>query len=295
MSKFQKDYILDTDQTGCQYQSTYNRTLEHQGAKTVFVKKKSLNKITHSYTAQYTLTASGKIIPFVFLCMQEPSGRFGPIIQKNIDKLCDEYKNVFVTCSKSGKLTTDLYKTFLTNIILPYVNNNNFLFIIDSWGGQTNPALHDEIFENGRGKPTCTLKIIPPKYPPLCQPCDVYFYRQIKNFIKRLQNAPTLLQQRREISSREDSIKIHSLILHQLNAPVFVPMIQYAWFASKLTSERTIFQNVNEVCFPVSLLLEKCTCAQVGFMKCAWCKHTLCFTCFYDNNHSTVCAVTEQE
>lgn len=146
--------------------------------------------------------------------MQEFSGKFGPIVQKNVDKLTDEYKNVIVTYSKSGKLTTDLYKQFLTNIILPYVKNNRFLLIIDSWKGQTNPSLHDEIFENEYGEATCTLKVIPLKCTPLCQSCNVFFYRQVKDFIKRLQNAPTLLQEQREISSCEDVIKIHSLILH---------------------------------------------------------------------------------
>lgn len=174
---FHEDFVINTDQTGCQYSSTYNRTYEHKGTKTVLVKKKHLNKVTHSYTAQYTLSASGKIIPFVFLCMQETSEIFGPIVKKNVDKLTDEYKNVIVTCSKSGKLTTDLYKKFLTSVILTDVKKNKFLFIIDSWEGQTNPVLYDEIFENEKGEVMCTLKIIPPKCTPLCQPCDVYFYR----------------------------------------------------------------------------------------------------------------------
>ena len=123
----------------------------------------------------------------------------------------------------------------------------------------------------------------------------MYFYRQVKNFLKRLQNAPTLLQEKREIASREDVIKIHSLILHQLNAPVFLLMIKYAWFASKLTSERPSFLNVNDVCFPVSLLKTKCACKKIGFIKCVWCKSVLCFTCFFDLNHSKVCTVTEQD
>lgn len=76
------DYIINTDQTGCQYQSTYNRALAKQESKTVLVPKKDLNKVSHSYTAQYALTASGKILSFVFLCMQEPSGKFGPIVKK---------------------------------------------------------------------------------------------------------------------------------------------------------------------------------------------------------------------
>ncbi|XP_067212474.1 uncharacterized protein [Linepithema humile] len=293
--QFEEDFILNTDQTGCHYNSTYNVIYEHKGIKTVLVKK-NLNKVIHSYTARYTLSASGKIIPYVFLCMQEPSGIFGPLVKKNIDKFSDEYKNVIVTCSKAGKLTTELYKKFLTSIISPYVKKNKFLFIIDSWGGHTNPALYDEIFEGEKGEATCTLKVIPPKCTPLCQPCNVYFYRQVKIFLMRLQNAPiTLLQEQREIASREDAIKIHSLILHQLSAPIFVPMIKYAWFASKLTSDRAIFLNVTEVCFPTSLLGKKCTCEKVAFVKCSWCKSVLCFICFFDRYHPKVCKTLQHD
>ena len=70
-----------------------------------------------------------------------------------------------------------------------------FVFIIDSWGGQTDAPMHDELFEDSYGEATCNLKIIPPKCTPLCQPCDVYFYRQVKNFLNRLQNAPALLKE----------------------------------------------------------------------------------------------------
>ncbi|GFY20562.1 HTH CENPB-type domain-containing protein [Trichonephila clavipes] len=41
---YDKDFVLNTDQTGCQYQSTYNRTLAEQGSKVVLVKRKDMNK-----------------------------------------------------------------------------------------------------------------------------------------------------------------------------------------------------------------------------------------------------------
>jgi hypothetical protein len=62
-------------------------------------------------------------------------------------------------------------------------------------------------------------------------------------------------------------------------------MIKYAWFASKLTSNRCIFNTVNEVCFPVTLMRNKCICNGVPFIKCAWCEVTLCFKCFYNEYH----------
>jgi len=47
--------------TGCQYQSTFDRSLAEQGSKTVFVKKQHLNRTTHSYTAQYAITIVRRI------------------------------------------------------------------------------------------------------------------------------------------------------------------------------------------------------------------------------------------
>jgi len=106
-----------------------------------------------------------------------------------------------------------------------YVLNNKFLLLIDSWQDQIDLTLYDDIFENETGG-TSFIKVIPLKCTLICQPCDVYFYRQVNNFIKRLQNCSTLLQQQREIGTHEDAIKIH--YLHQLSVPVFKPMILYA-------------------------------------------------------------------
>lgn len=291
MANFDLDFVINTDQTGCQYQATYNRSLEMAGTKVVAVATKNLDVVTHCYTAQYAIPASGKIIPQVFLCLREPSGYFGPRVEKTVEALTKKYKNVIVTCTKSGKFTKQIFQQFLRSVMLPYVEKNEFLLIIDSWRGQTDSALFDDIFHDDNGAVTATIKIIPPKCTPVCQPCDVYFYRQVKMFIKRLQNAPALLKENREISSREDAIKIHSILLHQLTSPKCRPMLKYAWFASKLTTEREIFLNLNELCFPISVLKKPCNCKEVGFIKCTWCDKVYCFNCFYDNYHPYECVV----
>jgi len=135
--------------------------------------------------------------------------------------------------------------------------------------------------------------VIPPKCTPMCKPCDVYFYRQVKDVVKKIQNASDLLKEQWEIASREDTIKIHSLTHHQLSAPVFEKMIEYAWFASKLTSSRPIFQNVNEVCFPLPLTKRKCNCNGVPFINCVWCGLPFCFKCFYDECHPKNCELSK--
>jgi len=248
-----------------------------------------MNKVTHSYTAQYGLTLSGKVLPHVFVCLQEPTGNFGPRVKKSVDDYAQKYKNVIITSSKSGKLTTELYIQFLNGCLKPYVGEQPFLLIIDSWGGQTNPELYDDIFQDNEKSPTCTIKVIPPKCTPLVQPCDVYFYRQVKNLIKRIQNCAYLVENNREINSREDCIKIQSIVHHQLSSPIFNDMIRFAWYASRLSDERDIFMNVNEVCFPAELLNEGCSCKQSSFINCARCQNIFCFICFYDNYHSGSC------
>jgi len=58
----------------------------------------------------------------------------------------NEYGNVIGTCSKSGKMTKELFKMFLENSVKPYTCNNKFLLIVDSWGGQVDSTLYDEAF-----------------------------------------------------------------------------------------------------------------------------------------------------
>jgi len=109
-----------------------DQTLTTQEAKIVFIRVQSINKITHSYIAQYAIIMSGKLLPFVFLCLQEATGVFGLRVQKSVDKLIKMYKNIVVTSSKSGKLTIYLYTQFLKDALALYVEKEKFLLLIDS-------------------------------------------------------------------------------------------------------------------------------------------------------------------
>jgi hypothetical protein len=72
MENYSHNFVINTDQSVCQYQIVFNHSLDYQGTKTVVVKKQSLAKTTHSYTVQYTLTASGKLLHlFSYACKKE--------------------------------------------------------------------------------------------------------------------------------------------------------------------------------------------------------------------------------
>lgn len=292
IANYSLDYVLNTDQMGVEYRANVNRTLAHTGQKAINVYLGDMNKVTHSYTAQYTITASGKLLPKVFLCLQESTGTFGPRVQHQVDLLCQQYKNVYVISSKSGKLSSALFDTYLSDVLMAYVGENRFLLLLDSWGGQANGDLYTK-FKSEAGQSTCLRKVIPEGCTPYIQPLDVYLHRQIKIFIKEFQNCSYLLQEERQINSREDAIKLHSIVLHQLSSPIFNRMIEYSWFASKLITDRDVFANVREVCFPqISRKKSKCSaasCQNIIFIKCAWCRNKFCFHCFYDNYHPGSC------
>jgi len=73
-----------------------------------------------------------------------------------------------------------------------------------------------------------------------------------------------LIEQKREISFHDDYIKIHSLVHHQLSAPIFGNILPYA-FAAQLTDERKMFMNVNEVCSPINVSKNSCNCKNATF------------------------------
>ncbi|KYN22474.1 hypothetical protein ALC57_05125, partial [Trachymyrmex cornetzi] len=290
ITKFDLNFVINTDQTGCEYRSDVRRSLSGKGEKLTEVFIGDFNKVTHSYTAQYAVTATGKLLPRVFLCMQEPKGQFGPRVKRQVTLLSEKFGNVYVTASKSGKLTKQHFNEFVAEIMKPYCEDSDFLLILDSWGGQTDISLFNSHFTDDDGNCTATVEVIPPHCTPFCQPCDVYFFRQVKNFIKKIQNCTEVLQSNKELSTREDAIKIHSLIHSQLSSPLFEDMIVYAWFASKLLPERKVFQNVNEVCFPPEIRKQKCACGKLCFINCANCRLFICFECFYNLYHPSSCA-----
>jgi len=66
----------------------------------------------------------------------------------------DDYKTIYVPCSKSGKLTSQKYQLYLDNVLKPYVKDNKFSLILDSWIGQTDLTRYDATFVDANNKPT---------------------------------------------------------------------------------------------------------------------------------------------
>ncbi|OXA49720.1 Tigger transposable element-derived protein 6 [Folsomia candida] len=98
LQNFSPDKIFNTDQTGFRYEMTSTRTLSKKG---------------ESYTVQYVISYAGEILDPLFICLQEVDGKFGPRI---LDTMLLA-PNLYVTCTKSGKLNRSKVEEFLDEVL----------------------------------------------------------------------------------------------------------------------------------------------------------------------------------
>jgi hypothetical protein len=136
-----------------------------------------INKIIHCYCTVCYTVASSKLLLMVFICLHE-------IIFET-----------FCNCDRVRKATEQgiwlLFGQCKKDHMWRKVSFCEFLI---SGGGQmNNPALYDEKFLDKNDEPTCSLKIIRPKYTQLYQRCNVYFYRQVKNYSAKFHSYPIFI------------------------------------------------------------------------------------------------------
>ena len=266
---------MNTDQSGLQLELYSNRTLNFQGEKTTLAAVHSVHNTTHSYTMQPMISMIGHLVGPLFLCLKEPSGR----LTKNVKKTLFQAKNIILTCSKSGKLSTSRLQYRRDNVLEPAIETNKFLLIPDSWDAQSNKTLYEKL-------KNCQRIEIPKRTTSWIQPLDVYFSRQFKAIVRKVYDHIRLDNIDINISQR-NNIKLNSVIHNQLSSKRLVPMIKYAWYKSGYIKDNPgAFQNVKQICFSFTDI----SCVQKGhndtcFITCGWCQKTFCFHHFFEVYH----------
>lgn len=277
--KFQQSEIFNTDQVGIEKEQYSTRTLSYQGERKTFGVVKSKNATTHSYTVQPMISLDGRLIGPMFLCLQEPDGKMGERVKKNLF----QPSNVVITCSKSGKLTSSLVRYWAEKCLAPSVNKQ-CLLLSDSYSGQNDPKIYQNI-------PSKSIRriMIPKNTTCDIQPLDRYFNRQMKILIKRLYHHVAIEQIDINLWERNNIIKLTSLVYNQLSSSKFNKMIQYSWYCSGYSKVNpSPFQNVLEVCFPRTASIELCdkkTCIEACMITCSICSKKLCFDHFFVQYH----------
>jgi hypothetical protein len=133
---------------------------------------------------------------------------------------------------------------------------------------------------------------IPPKTTPKIQRLDIFFNRQCKVIAHRVYDCVILDDIDIHLAERKNIIRLHSLIHNQLSAPIFIPMIQYAWFKSGYTDVHPgQFHSVVNICFkfPQSHC-DIAGCDSFSFIRCSYCSKIMCFDHSFINFHTHWCS-----
>ena len=206
----------------------------------------------------------------LFLSWQEKSRRLGPIVLENLFQA----PNIAVPGSKSGKLTSSHVKYFLDNVLKPAMTQD-FLYLIGCWSGQTNPEPDSETFEEDS---QYIVHYIPKKTTSVCQPLTLPFTsswnaaKRITSYTSRADFYPD-----DELTTRNNIIRMQSLIHSQFMAKVFKPMIKYDGVTAGLTTKAG-FSNSSTSFFHFQWewsqnMPEPNSVPRPSFIKCAHCRY----------------------
>lgn len=275
--KYKLDFVLNADQSSFNYEMASNRTLSHVGEKATYLAVRSLNAISHSYTVMPIISAAGRLASPVFICLQEPTGRFP------ITKAVFSAPNVVASCSTSGKLNKSLVEYWIREV-LDKIVSNRFLLMVDQWSPQADITAYENNLTKGQ---PCKLLVIPRRATSTKQPCDIYFFRQWKLLTKRIYHRVSLDELDVDLRSRDAVIKLQSLVHNQMSSPLFKPMISYAWSTCGYIPEQySKFSSVIEVCFSFGAdLCSNINCEEGAFICCSHCRRILCFEHFFTAYH----------
>ncbi|XP_036138898.1 uncharacterized protein LOC118644430 [Monomorium pharaonis] len=212
-SRFGVENIYNSGQSGFQLEFHSGCTLAPKFIKNVESIVQSTSATTHSYTIQPTISADGRLLSPLFIVLKEITGTFSPRVQETLFNA----SNIFVTASKSGKLTSNHVKTWLKEVFFPNVGPQSVL-LLDSWSGHC-PKIVSET------KPDSATDIvfltIPAGTTGKIQPLDVYGFRLWKNFIKYFSDTIMLLDLALDLHNRNNILKLQSLTHHQSRHPGF--------------------------------------------------------------------------
>jgi hypothetical protein len=281
LQNFADDDVYNSDQSGFSKEIHSGRTLEFQGERHVEATVQSISATTHSYTIQPIISKSGRLLSPLFIILQEPTGKFGPRVEKELFRA----PNIYVTASTSGKLTKDLLQIWFKDVFFPNVGEKSVL-LLDSLTTYNNRSLISSATPSNK---QLKIQTIPPKTTGLIQPLDKYGFRLWKNFIRKISDRVLLDRLDVNLYQRNNILKLQSLVHNQFSSTKFVNLFKYSWFACEYTDNHPgKFENPVEYCFNVQD--KKCSridlsCNTVSFIICSWCEQPLCFEHFFIDFH----------
>jgi len=267
-SAYPTSQIINYDQMGINREMISPRCLAPKGDKDVVRVVMSKSNLTHSYTCLPIISADGRLSSKLFVCLSEPNGmpQRGHFIAPNL----------YVAHGKSHIMCKSHFDEFLEACVIPFTGART-LIVSDSWGPFRDCT---QIATHFKDSKTFDLLTIPPGATALCQPLDLFFNRQFKQFVRLVDDHSRVLGVDQNMGHRDNILKKLSAVFHQFGAPRFMAMIQYAFYCAKLIPNRPLpFLTPPVFCFNVDHDAV-CACGMAPFLICARCDDHLCFDCF---------------
>lgn len=271
------DNFWNSDQSGFRLEEHYGRTIEVIGTKNVECVAQSTNNLTHSYTIQPLVSASGHLLNRLLVVTKEPSGDIPPSVLQSLELP----PNIVLKGSKSGKCTAAITKEWFTDVFsnVPKQAGKVQHLLLDQWSG-----FKQMIEENNPEE--VQIHMIPAGATGLCQPLDLFYFRPKKSVVRTVVNQALFEREEFKPGQRLNILRTQSLIHNQFSAPRFVDFHREAWYKGGYISKPESFVSPRQYCLTLTnytCQIESCT--NISFWKCAYCTNHLCFDCFYFKFH----------
>jgi len=275
---YDPDFVFNADQSGFNKEMISNRTIQVSGTKKVQALVQSTNATTHSYTILPLISMAGKLKSPMLVVLSEPNGRVSDSVWSSMIKP----GNLHIAMTPSGKMGKKDLETFVTKVLEPNLSSKNLL-LFDSWSAFKDKAFVRSFLPNDKD---LDIEIIPEGATGAVQPLDVFGFRQWKALVKHFSDYVRIKRvdftgPRESLQTRENILKLQSIIHNQLSSPRFQNMWKYSWYKAGYVSEHPgHFDNPVDFCFKIGV--DNCAdCNTVCMVRCSWCKKYLCFSCFF--------------
>ncbi|PIC12891.1 hypothetical protein B9Z55_028128 [Caenorhabditis nigoni] len=160
--------------------------------------------------------------------------------------------DLHVTHAHSGIMSSRLAERWMEKCLLPSIPYRSVL-LLDSWCGFNSMKLLRPVTRKKLEVVTFPLRTTGQ-----LQPLDLFFNRQPKCFLRKLQDEIRLKHSDFTISIRNNLLKIANFTQNQFQAPRFAPLIQRGFYELEIVTTKPTLDTPAEFCFNPTVGKDKC-------------------------------------
>ena len=223
------------------------------------------------------LLTDGRLSPKLCVVLAEPSGTF-------LQSFRNTASNLVVKCHRSHIMTKQLMKEWLVECVLTE-DFTRLVLIVDSWSSFRDHETIQSLVPRGR---ELIVRNNPPGATSLIQPLDVFIFRVLRTFLRRIHGYIMAASIEFQISQRDNTLRILEVVWNQFCNPRFKSFLLYSWAKAGYVDRDIVeFETPVQACFPNMLCDCQFTggCSNASFIRCSYCNLLFCFNHFVTIKH----------